>query len=72
MSKIRIVIASVPDRDKLVAELWFGDAQWAELSNDLGDLILQIYANPTGQPWEFSPEDVVDSLQRAKSALLCA
>jgi hypothetical protein len=72
MSVIRIVIASVPDRDELVAELWVGEIQWAELSHDSGDMILQIYSNPTGKPWEFPPDEIVESIQKAKAALLGA
>ena len=32
--ELTITIASLPDRENLVAELWFGDVQWGEL-NDL-------------------------------------
>jgi len=70
MIKSKIVIASVSDREKLVAELWIGDAQWAELSHDSGTPILQIYANPFGLAWEFPLKDVIELLQKAKSELL--
>ncbi|NJR32056.1 MAG: hypothetical protein HC778_03290 [Chamaesiphon sp. CSU_1_12] len=32
--KITVQIASVVDRDKLVAELWYEDEQWGEISQE--------------------------------------
>lgn len=32
--KHRICISSPPDREKLVAEIFFGDTQWAELNQE--------------------------------------
>lgn len=46
-------IASVEDRDELVAELWWDDHQVAELSQDGGRLRLQLYKAGTGKCWDF-------------------
>jgi len=35
-----ITIASVPDREKLVAELWYNQELWGEISQETGELIL--------------------------------
>lgn len=69
-TKITITIASVPDREELVAELWFGDTQWAELSQEGDCLVLQVYPRPSGQPWTFEFTDVVDALEAARQRLV--
>ena len=49
MTTLTIQIASVPDRDSLVAELWSGSTQVAELSRENGPLIVQIYRPTSGK-----------------------
>ena len=65
-----IQIASLPDREKPVAELWFNDAQWGEVSQQGGDLVLELYPNPSGQPWSFRYEDALALLQQAGNELV--
>lgn len=67
---MNLVIASVPDRDGVVAEIWLGDAQVAELSTDSGPLRLELYLNPSGQPWRLDYEEFIEMLTRAKERLL--
>lgn len=65
-----ITIASVPDREELVAELWDADTQWGELSQEQGRLTLEIYPNPEGIPWNFKFNDVVEILNQAQLRLM--
>lgn len=69
-TKITIEIASVPHREELVAELWYGDTQWGELSQEGGHLVLEIYPNPAGQPWSFEFPEVLDALNQARYRLI--
>jgi hypothetical protein len=62
--KMRMDIASPPDREKLVAELFFGSEQWAEIHQEYGHLTLQIYPRRDGKPWEFSLDEAVSMLHR--------
>jgi hypothetical protein len=69
--ELRVKIASVPDRENLVGELWQGDVMWAELSHErAGSLVLEIYPNGSGAPWAFDFEDLMRSLKEAQSRLL--
>jgi N-acetyl-beta-hexosaminidase len=43
MSKFKIEITSVPDREKLVAEIWFGKVFLAEISQDNENLEIEFY-----------------------------
>lgn len=47
MEKLRITIASLPDREHLVAEILYEGIQWAEISQEKDDeLIIQLYPHP--------------------------
>jgi hypothetical protein len=69
MNKIKICISSPPDREKLVAEVFFGDEQWAELNQESGELRLEIYPRQNGQPWSLDFHDVIDALSQARNRL---
>ncbi|MBN9352311.1 MAG: hypothetical protein J0H55_16650 [Chitinophagaceae bacterium] len=67
MSKFKIEIASVPDRNNLVAEIWFGDTLIAEISQEEKKLEIEIY-NEKGQ--KFLLEDYLSAINEAASKLL--
>lgn len=49
-----IEIASVPDRDDVVAEIWWGDAMVAELHRrTTGGVEIEIYVADSHDPWSF-------------------
>jgi hypothetical protein len=69
---ITIQIASVPDRENLVAELWYNDEQWGEVSRENGITKLEIYPrinkdNPN--IWSFDLSEVIAKLQEAQKNL---
>ncbi len=64
-----VSIESPPDREKLVAGLLYENEQWAELSQELGVLNLEIYPRRDGQPWRFSFHEVFTALQTARRRL---
>lgn len=67
---ITITVASVPDRDDMVVELWFGSFQWGEIVQREGKLSLEIYEHPTDKVWYFDLEEVETILALAKRRLL--
>lgn len=66
----RICLSSPPDREKLVAEIFFGDQQWAELNQEGLELALEFYSRIDGQPWKIPYEQVVSALEEAKKKLV--
>lgn len=68
--KHRICISSPPDREKLVAEVFIGDAQWAEINQDSQALRVEFYPRPDGEPWQMDYEDALKALDEAKQRLL--
>jgi hypothetical protein len=69
-TSLTIEIASVPDREEVVAEVWAGREQFAELRREGDDLILQLFAPPEGLAWEFGFEEVMTALTTARARLV--
>ena len=70
MEKFRIIIASLPDRERPVAEIAYDNVQWAEISQETDEIIVQFYPHPRQKCWEFSFDEAIKILQQAKDKLL--
>lgn len=70
MGKFRITIASLPDRERLVAEILYNGIQWAEISQETDQLMIQFYSHPQKKHWEFAFEEAFKILEQAKNKLL--
>ena len=69
MASHRICISSPPDREKLVAEIFFGDMQWAEINQEHVDFEIEFYPRPDGKPWSIPYAKAVDALKEANDRL---
>jgi hypothetical protein len=70
VEKFRITIASLPDRERLVAEIVYEGVQWAEISDEEeGVLIVQFYPHPTKRNWEFPCDEAIRVLEKARDRL---
>ena len=68
--KARVVISSPPDRDRLVAEIFFGDAQWAEVLCEDGQIMeVEHYLRPDGSPWRIPLALAQEALAKAADRL---
>jgi hypothetical protein len=67
--KHRITISSPPDREKLVAEIFFGDTQWAEINQERMSIEVEFYPRPDGKPWRIDYDDALKALDEAKHRL---
>jgi hypothetical protein len=68
--RMRITVASPPDRDRLVAEVFFDDIQWAEINQESDELEVEFYPRPDNRPWRVPLSIAVDALERAKAELM--
>lgn len=66
----RISLCSPPDREKLVAEIMFGDEQWAEVNQEGDALEVEFYPRQDGQPWRIPWQVAVDALAAARRRLV--
>ena len=69
-AETKICISSPPDREKLVAEIFFDNEQWAELNQEGDSLTLEIYPRQDGKFWQLNFEQVLEALNEAKRRLL--
>ncbi len=67
---MEVDIASPPDREKLIAEIFYDHEQWAEIHQETGNLTLEIYPRRDGKPWEFSFEEALAALRHAQRRLI--
>lgn len=68
-NKYRIDISSPPDRNKLVAEVFFENVQWAEINQEHGTLEIEFYPRPDKHFWKINYSDAIDALNEAKQRL---
>jgi hypothetical protein len=66
---LRICISSPPDRERVVAEIFFDDVQWAELNQENEVLQLEFYPRPDGGPWRIDFGLAIKALDDAKRKL---
>lgn len=67
MKIFKIEIASVPDRNNLVAELWFGENLIAEINNENIDFEIEFYFSETNS---FKLDELLKAIEFAKNKLL--
>lgn len=68
--KFSIQIASVPDGDALVAELWWRESMVAEIYHtDEGRMEIEIYPAATGKAWNFDLTSWLDAIMAAREKL---
>lgn len=70
MDKFEIVIASLPERERLVAEIFYEDVQWVEISQETEELTIQFCSHPRKEYWEFPFEEALEILKQARDELL--
>ena len=67
--EFRVCVSSPPDRQKLVAEIFFGNEQWAELNQENGILELEFYSRANGESWRLPLDEVLESVSEARTRL---
>lgn len=64
-----VEIASVPDRDNLVAEIWCDVNMVAEVSVIEKIYKIEVYPNPIEGVWRFNLAELIEALNIAQSRL---
>lgn len=66
----RVWISSPPDREQLVAEIFFGDQQWAENNQQRGTLEVEFYPRVDREPWLVAYDAALRALEDGKRRLV--
>jgi len=69
MSDLRVLVSSPIDRESVVAELWSGAEQIAELRQDGQELRLELYNTGTSQYRDLRFADFLAALAKMKNAI---
>ena len=66
-----VVITDDPDTDHLIAEIWDGEKHIADILQQDGkdDLMIVIYPDMTGKPWEIELNGFTNALNKARHRL---
>jgi small basic protein len=67
MSKFKIEISSVPDRENLVAEIWYNEILVAEINQETKKLEIEFYLN---EKIIFGLDDFFETLETAKRKIM--
>jgi hypothetical protein len=67
--KILVDVASTPEREELVSEIFIDDLQWCELSQDGGRFMLTFLPRPDSVPIQLEFDVAVALLQHMKDFL---
>ncbi len=69
--KFEIIITSPPDRERLVAEIYYENMFWAKISKETvgQSYIIQFYPHPKNQCWEFELDMALRAIVKAKKDL---
>ena len=68
--RLRYQIASMPHREELVAELWSDHLMLGEISQDCGEVRLELYDQPDGTSWRLPLKAVAGLIGSARRDLL--
>lgn len=70
MKSLTLQIASLPDKENVVSEIWLGNDQVAEVSNEDGQTIrIEIFSPPDRGIWSFDLDVFETILAEAKNNL---
>jgi hypothetical protein len=70
MTKFEILIATLPQRENPVAEVYYNNMYWVQISQEKEELVVQFYPHPNEKYWEFSLDEALEVLEQAKKKLL--
>lgn len=70
LNNFRVVIASLPNRENCVCEIYYNHVQWVEISQETEETIIQFYSHPDQDYWEFPLDVALQVLEKAKRRYL--
>lgn len=67
---MKVVIASVPMNEKVVAEVYCDDEMWATVTYDQDPMLIEIYPCQSERFWRFPLDEVLNVLKLAQDRLM--
>lgn len=70
MRNFEITVGSFPDKENLVADIFYDNIQVAEITNENNKLQIQIFCYKDQDYWEFSLDEFQKVVEKAKQKLI--
>jgi len=70
MKKFEITIGSLPNKDNLVADIFYDRFQVAEITNENNEFLIQLFFYENKDCWTFLLEDFQKVIEDAKRRLI--
>jgi len=70
IGNFEIMISSLPHRERPVAEIYYNNMYWVQISQETDDLVIHFYSHPTNKYWEFPLDKALIALEKAKLKLV--
>lgn len=70
IGNFEIIISTLPHKERPIAEIYYKNMYWAQISQETDDLAINFYSHPIKKCWEFSFDQAMQILEQAKDKLL--
>jgi hypothetical protein len=70
IGNFEIMISSLPHRERPVAEIYYNNMYWVQISQETDDLMIHFYSHPTEKCWDFQVDEALEVIEKAKTKLL--
>lgn len=70
IGNFEIMISSLPHRERPVAEIYYNNMYWVQISQETDDLMIHFYPHPTEKCWDFQVDEALEVIEKAKTKLL--
>jgi len=67
---LEFTVGSTLEREDLVADLFAGGSQVAQINQESGAFEIEVFCNPSGGPWIFDLDELVGVIAAAKVRLI--
>jgi hypothetical protein len=68
--KFRITIPTFPHKERPVAEIYYNNMYWVQISQETDDLVIQFYAHITKKCWEFQFDEALEVIEKLKKTYM--
>ena len=70
MGKFEIIIASLPNKENLVADIYYNNLNWAQISQETEAIMIRFYPPEYTPFWEFNLDEALEILEMAKKRMI--
>ena len=70
IGNFEIMISSLPHKEHPVAEIYYNNMYWIQISQETDDFVVHFYSHPNEKCWEFPLDEALEVIEAAKKRLL--